>query len=150
MELDVTSPFETIKAFAAEAERVYGRIDVLVNGTGYPAAGPLEELGYVHINRFSHIGLTFWLTGIFLAIKQTRRHKHTIRRQCIWCHQSHECLPIPDADSEGRHHCDDRLQVRLAYAGGMSFHVEYSPSYTDCRVALDDGCLQCVEGRVAW
>lgn len=58
MELDVTSPFETVKAFAAEAERAYGRIDVLVNGTGYPAAGPLEELGYVHDAFLLRIPLT--------------------------------------------------------------------------------------------
>lgn len=47
LELDVTSSFDRIKALAAEAESIYGRVDVVVNNSGFPAVGPLEELGCV-------------------------------------------------------------------------------------------------------
>lgn len=75
MELDVTSPFETIKDFAAEAERVYGRIDVLVNGTGYPAAGPLEELGPEGISIQFDVNVfgVIKVTNAFLPYMRTRR-----------------------------------------------------------------------------
>jgi NAD(P)-dependent dehydrogenase (short-subunit alcohol dehydrogenase family) len=43
--LDVTSSFDRIKALAAEAEGIYGHVDVVVNNSGFPAVGPLEELG---------------------------------------------------------------------------------------------------------
>lgn len=45
LELDVTSSFERIKEVAALAESIYGRVDVVVNNSGWPAVSPLEELG---------------------------------------------------------------------------------------------------------
>ena len=47
LKLDVTSSFDRIKALAAEAESIYGHVDVVVNNAGFPAVGPLEELGCV-------------------------------------------------------------------------------------------------------
>lgn len=45
-QLDTTSSFPTLVQFAKEVIEKYGRVDVLVNNTGYPAVGSLEELGY--------------------------------------------------------------------------------------------------------
>ncbi|KAA1475263.1 NAD(P)-binding protein [Dentipellis sp. KUC8613] len=41
--LEVTAPLEELKAVAAKAAAIHGRIDVLVNNAGYFAVGGLEE-----------------------------------------------------------------------------------------------------------
>jgi len=43
LELDVTSPLETLKDIADKAVAIHGRIDVVVNNAGYIAFGALEE-----------------------------------------------------------------------------------------------------------
>ncbi|KAF8305358.1 oxidoreductase,short chain dehydrogenase-like protein [Clavulina sp. PMI_390] len=45
MECDVTIPSQDMKTIAEGAEKIYGRIDVLVNNAGYGHFGSLEELG---------------------------------------------------------------------------------------------------------
>lgn len=49
-QLDTTSSFPKLVEFAQQVIEKYGRLDVLVNNTGYPAVGSLEELGYRSIS----------------------------------------------------------------------------------------------------
>ncbi|EME88386.1 uncharacterized protein MYCFIDRAFT_25832 [Pseudocercospora fijiensis CIRAD86] len=43
MDLDVTQPLSEIQAIVAEAHKVYGRFDVLINAAGYILEGAVEE-----------------------------------------------------------------------------------------------------------
>jgi NADP-dependent 3-hydroxy acid dehydrogenase YdfG len=43
MDLDVTQPLDEIKAVVKEAQKVYGRIDILLNAAGYVLEGAVEE-----------------------------------------------------------------------------------------------------------
>lgn len=44
IELDVTSPLETLESAAAAAVKIHGRVDVLVNNAAYIEIGALEEI----------------------------------------------------------------------------------------------------------
>lgn len=50
LELDVTSPQETINAVVANAIKLAGPIDVLVNNAGFVAAGSWEDLEYASLS----------------------------------------------------------------------------------------------------
>lgn len=41
--LDVTSPLEDLKKTIAQAQSLYGRIDILINSAGYILEGAIEE-----------------------------------------------------------------------------------------------------------
>ena len=71
--LDVTDP-GSIHAAVAEAERAFGRIDVLVNNAGYGLAGTLEELAETDLR------LQFE-TNLFGALAVTRAVLPVLRRQ---------------------------------------------------------------------
>ena len=45
LQLDVTSPFPTIRQAAADAVKIWGRIDVLVHNAGAGMLGIVEEVG---------------------------------------------------------------------------------------------------------
>lgn len=47
IQLDVTESLENLKKTAAEAIKLYGRVDVLVNNAGYVQVGSIEETTYV-------------------------------------------------------------------------------------------------------
>jgi NAD(P)-dependent dehydrogenase (short-subunit alcohol dehydrogenase family) len=71
--LDVTDP-GSIHAAVAEADRAFGRIDVLVNNAGYGLAGTLEELAETDLR------LQFE-TNLFGALAVTRAVLPVLRRQ---------------------------------------------------------------------
>jgi len=71
--LDVTEP-DSVRAAVAEADRAFGRIDVLVNNAGYGLAGTLEELAEKDLR------LQFE-TNLFGALAVTRAVLPVLRRQ---------------------------------------------------------------------
>jgi len=71
--LDVTEP-DSVHAAVAEADRAFGRIDVLVNNAGYGLAGTLEELTEKDLR------LQFE-TNLFGALAVTRAGLPVLRRQ---------------------------------------------------------------------
>jgi NAD(P)-dependent dehydrogenase (short-subunit alcohol dehydrogenase family) len=71
--LDVTDP-SSVHAAVAEADRGFGRIDVLVNNAGYGLAGTLEELAETDLRRQFE-------TNLFGALAVTRAALPVLRRQ---------------------------------------------------------------------
>ncbi|PPQ65923.1 hypothetical protein CVT24_011256 [Panaeolus cyanescens] len=65
LELDVTSPLETLHDIVAKAVAFYGRIDVLVNNAGYLHVGTLEE-------STPKDSLDLYNTNVFGALNVTR------------------------------------------------------------------------------
>ncbi|MFD7288718.1 SDR family oxidoreductase [Streptomyces sp. NPDC059863] len=62
-ELDVTS-LESVHAFAQDAQRAYGRIDVLVNNAGVMPLSPMHELHIAEWNQMIDVNLRGTLHGI--------------------------------------------------------------------------------------
>jgi NAD(P)-dependent dehydrogenase (short-subunit alcohol dehydrogenase family) len=71
--LDVTDA-EAVHAAVAEADKAFGRIDVLVNNAGYGQAGTLEELSETDLRRQFE-------TNLFGALAVTRTVLPVMRRQ---------------------------------------------------------------------
>ena len=89
--LDVTEP-DSVHAAVAEADRAFGRIDVLVNNAGYGLAGTLEELADKDLrDEFE--------TNLFGALAVTRAILPVLRRQrsghIVQMSSVNGVLPVP-------------------------------------------------------
>lgn len=74
LQLDVTSPVDTITAVARAAVSLWGRVDVLVNNAGFGIAGTFEEGGIdamMHVYRTNVFGVVN-VTNAFLPYMRQR------------------------------------------------------------------------------
>jgi NAD(P)-dependent dehydrogenase (short-subunit alcohol dehydrogenase family) len=89
--LDVTDT-GSVQAAVAEADRAFGRIDVLVNNAGYGLAGTLEELAEQDLRRQFD-------TNLFGALAVTRAVLPVLRRQrsghIVQMSSANGVLPVP-------------------------------------------------------
>ncbi|KZT29582.1 short chain dehydrogenase [Neolentinus lepideus HHB14362 ss-1] len=95
LELDVTAPLEELENIAAAAERIYGRVDVLVNNAGaYTTPGiiedqtPDETLQQFNINLFGPLNVA----RAFLPYMRERRSGVV-----AWMGSVGGCSPIPNS-----------------------------------------------------
>jgi len=89
--LDVTDP-ESIHAAVAEADRAFGRIDVLVNNAGYGLEGVLEELAEEDLRQQFETNLfgALAVTRAVLPLLRRQRSGHIVQMSSI-----NGVLPIP-------------------------------------------------------
>lgn len=69
VEMDVTLP-ESVERGVAEAQRAFGRVDVVVNNAGLPYYGPTEEMGVQDWERILAVNLS----SVFLVSRAAAPH----------------------------------------------------------------------------
>ena len=68
LDLDVQAPQAELNNIAAEALKIYGGVDVLVNNAGYAEVGVLEELRQVtHLLLAASLRLSFFIQDDLLS-----------------------------------------------------------------------------------
>jgi hypothetical protein len=110
LDLDITSPQNTLNEIVAKAISIYGKIDVLLNNAAYVSTGTLEDLEYVYFK-------TTLFGALLTPWRQIRRFLVSIRYKCIRNHQGNTCYPATCPTATSRNDGIHQLSIRLDRRG---------------------------------
>lgn len=138
-ELDVTS-LESVRAFTEDAQRAYGRIDVLVNNAGVMPLSPVHELRIAEWDRMVDVNLRGTLYGIaaVLPLMRSQGSGHIVNVASTSAHR---------VDPTAAVYCATKFAVRALSEGLRQESREIrvtvvSPGFTSTELTHNGGSEQ--------